>query len=130
MEAWATAAGVNLTRDPPVRASGPVDCEPWCSPGDGHPDATYREDQCCWSEEELVELSLQPAHPGRDLRLPRRGRGPPAGANLEAYAMRRPDEPVHVRVSHDGGPEISLTPVEAGQLVAALQRLLSQVGAA
>lgn len=43
--------------------------------------------------------------------------------------MRTPDQPVHLLIRRPDGPEVRLTPAEAGQLVEGLQRLLSQVGA-
>lgn len=46
--------GQTLTKRPPVQ------CQPWCSEGDGHPDEWYTDDQQCRTAERSVDLSGLP----------------------------------------------------------------------
>lgn len=38
----------------------PVQCQPWCLAGDGHPNEWDRLDQSCWGAEHTVQLSTEP----------------------------------------------------------------------
>jgi hypothetical protein len=38
----------------------PVQCQPWCLAGDGHPNEWDRLDQSCWGAEHTVALSTEP----------------------------------------------------------------------
>jgi hypothetical protein len=38
----------------------PLDCQPWCRDGDGHPHERAREDQWCLGIEYRVQLSTEP----------------------------------------------------------------------
>jgi hypothetical protein len=38
----------------------PVQCQPWCLAGDGHPNEWDRLDQSCWGAEHAVQLSTEP----------------------------------------------------------------------
>jgi hypothetical protein len=41
-------------------SSSPVQCQPWCQEGDGHPDEGTPEDQWCFGVEHRVHLSTEP----------------------------------------------------------------------
>jgi hypothetical protein len=72
----------------------PVQCKPWCSPGDGHPDTWHREDQQCVSESSEVNLSLMPKVGMTD------GHMWPSTARLMLFAPVD-DAPMHVEVSFE-----------------------------
>ena len=40
-------------------AVAPINCQPWCRVGDGHPDERTREDQWCFGVEHRVDLSAE-----------------------------------------------------------------------
>lgn len=43
----------------PFPSIRPVKCAPWCTDGDGHPQAKSRKDQDCWGTSHYTELSLE-----------------------------------------------------------------------
>lgn len=104
----------------------PVECQPWCDIGDGHPQEWNRPDQACWTAGEYVDLSQEPpAEVDGDKVWPQ---------TIGVLTRRRPGETAHVLVHLDGvrilGPiqypynildhELLLTAEEAQRLAALL----------
>ena len=50
----------------PPPAVAPINCQPWCGVGDGHPDERTREDQWCFGVEHRVDLSAEATEPLSD----------------------------------------------------------------
>ena len=62
----------------------PLDCQPWCRDGDGHPDARTREDQWCFGVEDRVLLSTEPTEFLSD--------GNTLAPYLNTYLLRQADD--------------------------------------
>ena len=77
-----------MTADP-IQYLPPVECQPWCDQGDGHPDQCFTSDQACWSPSDYVALSLERMHVERAGEFPQQ---------IGAMARSRPGEPGHVYV--------------------------------
>jgi hypothetical protein len=92
----------------------PVECEPWCRDGDGHPKEAGLEDQVCWSP----SVAVCPATPILDGSYER----------IEVFARKDPGRRTSIvlwAMQHDA--EISLTVHEARQFVECFTDILRLV---
>ncbi|MEP7194441.1 MAG: hypothetical protein ABI903_16470 [Actinomycetota bacterium] len=70
-----------------------VQCQPWCSEGDGHPNKWFTGDQWCHSEERAVSLRTEPKI---DM-----GNGEEMRSHVDVLLASEHDEPTHVDVVLD-----------------------------
>jgi hypothetical protein len=114
-----------LRRGPrPAAVTGPVRCENWCVDGDGHGGATFAEDQVCYSEQHITEMTAMPPLTAGERTTER-----PIDY-LEVYLSLRHSDVSGSLVGILHGKtddELHLTLEEAARLVADLQNLLAQV---
>jgi hypothetical protein len=98
----------------------PVICQPWCEASDGHPNMRLREDQCCFSVEHRVQLSLEPTELF--------GEGSTEQQYLNTYLMRLADdkEP-RVFIGYNEAPGRPATVDEARQFAHEILALISQI---
>jgi hypothetical protein len=71
----------------------PIQCKPWCSAGDGHPDEWNREDQQCRTEAGEVQLADMPK-----IEMSYDGMWP---SQVDVVLYAPVDAPMHVEVSLD-----------------------------
>ena len=84
----------------------PLECQPWCRDGDGHPGERAREDQWCLGIEDRVSLSTEPTEYLDDGNL----REP----CLNTYLLRQADDTApRVFIGCGGRSGRSATPAEA-----------------
>jgi len=89
-----------------------VECAPWCSSGDGHPDEWHPRDQACLSDKPTVQLALMPLLEG----------GPD---DMGAYLLReRAAGSTTVELTHNDLPVASLTLDEAAAYAQAIVQLV------
>ncbi|MEP7193372.1 MAG: hypothetical protein ABI903_10940 [Actinomycetota bacterium] len=100
----------------------PVSCQPWCEAGDGHPNMRLREDQCCFSVEHRVQLSLEPTEMF--------GEGSTEQQYLNTYLMRSADdkEP-RVFIGYNEAPGRPATMNEAREFAHKILALIGDVEA-
>jgi hypothetical protein len=79
----------------PPPAVAPINCQPWCAVGDGHPDERTREDQWCLGVEHRVDLSAEATEPLSD--------GNTQQQYLNTYLLRQANDTApRVFVGHGG----------------------------
>ena len=79
----------------PPPAVAPINCQPWCGVGDGHPDERTREDQWCFGVEHRVDLSAEATEPLSD--------GNTQQQYLNTYLLRQANDTApRVFVGHGG----------------------------
>ena len=93
----------------------PIDCEPWCTQGDGHTDARHPGDQFCTGADARVNLTRHPLLEGGD--------GTWDQDHMRLYLLRENDaRTTTVELCHNEQTGVSLTPAEAIALGHALVR--------
>lgn len=109
-----------------------ITCAPWCTDGDGHPDAVCRADQCCHGVQTKVVLGLEAGAPSLPLAAAI-GDGSPG---VTVYAYRAWHGLPHLRLNvFRLGPErhldvdvdLDVTAGEARELARHLLQLADQV---
>lgn len=91
----------------------PVECKPWCTDGDGHPDDWHTTDQGCRSQTREVTLRVWDKAPVNEL-------GVQVPSKLAVVLVANIDDPMYVKVvldevaGHHAG--FNMTRQEAGDL--------------
>ncbi len=110
----------------------PIQCQPWCTYQDGHPNDFCREDQRCYSEDLRIDLTLLPV---LEQSYYVEGTGWVVGPDhIEVDAEQGGNERYpYIQIRKDSGPERCVawkfTPLEARQLIDTVQLLLGQIAA-
>jgi len=97
----------------------PITCQPWCLDGDGHPGATFVDDQWCHGRERRVPLSLEaPVLLADETREPE---------YVMVHAGKYPGEEPRVHLDKGEMPVAQLLPDEAESLARQLLIVAAQI---
>jgi hypothetical protein len=122
-----------------IHPSGPfpairsIECAPWCADGDGHVNATSRDDQICWGSGHYVELSLEEVTVEYDKRTDTRRFWPSIiGPNAYRGYNERPCVYLHYMLQDHHRGELlddscKLTTAEARRLAVALLNVAYEI---
>lgn len=101
--------------------TAPIQCEPWCVHGDGHPGADYPEDQTCDGIDHRSPASLLPPQRQRD--------GSPLPESISVYAERPGGtSEAHIAMGLSERPLwVTLSIDDAAALIVSLQAAMDEM---